>query len=589
MRRIVAIACALLLVLGPELAQARPARKSPDAELNEIVHRAESLLNKLEYERARELLEATVRDSQFKKAKPVSKARLWALLGRARAEQGDPVGTDEAFLQAVQWDHKVKLPKDTSPKILEALERARANAPVPGERASDTPEPRREKVERTARSEPITESAKRAPSGGQTHPAASSRDAGAAIASGSDAGVVDSGAARADGGSAAAVSAWSADAGASSGAITSAPSDGGNRSTDAGASISSGGPVDGGSVASTLRDAGSSDGRAAPASGGDASSVGAIASAAGSAREDAATPAPHDAGPSAPAATNKDAGALGDHLDASSSSDAGTPAAPDASAPSRDAGSAKDGGVEAARTASTESAHAVDATPTVPTVRTRVEGRVALGKTVTVVVETFKLPKGARLELSVRDSETGPFKPMPLTKTGTLSVRKLRLDQPRYELYVRAFKGKKLIAEAGSEQEPRVITALTSPPSIDEAWAEQPKKTSSSEPPSLARQMAELEKAEPDRPQPALTTTTSVAPASASAAKTKTSTAPSARLVAPPEDDDSTPLIIGLAAAGVAVVAGTIVLVVLLTKKSDCNTREGLGCAQIQVRPLVSF
>src|SRR5438045_4143419 len=122
-KRGVALLTAALILCPPQLhaiAWAKPNKKTADAEVVDITHKAEALLNKLEYERARELLESSVRDPQYRKAKSTSKAKLWALLGRARAELGDPVGTDEAFLQAVQWDRRVKLAKSTSPKILDA-------------------------------------------------------------------------------------------------------------------------------------------------------------------------------------------------------------------------------------------------------------------------------------------------------------------------------------------------------------------------------------------------------------------------------------------------------------------------------------
>ena len=64
-------------------------------------------------ERARELLESAARSLDPQKARPTVKAKLWALLGRARAELGDTVGTDEAFRKAVIWDRRVKLAPST--------------------------------------------------------------------------------------------------------------------------------------------------------------------------------------------------------------------------------------------------------------------------------------------------------------------------------------------------------------------------------------------------------------------------------------------------------------------------------------------
>lgn len=139
------IAVILLGVAGEALAKPEPPKKSPDVEVLEVTKRAEGLLDKLEYERARELLESSVRTlPAYKKAKMPSKARLWVLLGRARSELGDMVGGDEAFLKAVGFDKRVKLTASASPKILEALERARANAPSPAEVAEpEEPEPQK--------------------------------------------------------------------------------------------------------------------------------------------------------------------------------------------------------------------------------------------------------------------------------------------------------------------------------------------------------------------------------------------------------------------------------------------------------------
>lgn len=130
------LACVMLL--APGLAVARPPPKV-DSQVQQVSARAESMLDQLEYERARALLEASVRKPRNARARPQTKAVLWALLGRARAELGDMVGSDEAFLEAVRWDRRVKLSRSTSPKIREALDRARALAPPP--RAAEPPPP----------------------------------------------------------------------------------------------------------------------------------------------------------------------------------------------------------------------------------------------------------------------------------------------------------------------------------------------------------------------------------------------------------------------------------------------------------------
>ena len=131
LRRAVATLLACLLVLAPAAGHAKP--KGEDARVLGVVKQAEDLLNRLEYERARELLEASARDAGLRKASPTAKAQLWAQLGRARAELGDSMGSEDAFLVAVRWDRRVKLARSTSPKIVEALDRARAMAPAPGD------------------------------------------------------------------------------------------------------------------------------------------------------------------------------------------------------------------------------------------------------------------------------------------------------------------------------------------------------------------------------------------------------------------------------------------------------------------------
>lgn len=118
------------------------ASKGADREVTKIVKEAQLLLSKLEYQRARELLEASVRKAKYRTAGKTKQAKMWALLGRARAELGDTYGTDEAFLTAVKLNPRVKLPRSTSPKILAALERARINAPLPDDADPPPPDPK---------------------------------------------------------------------------------------------------------------------------------------------------------------------------------------------------------------------------------------------------------------------------------------------------------------------------------------------------------------------------------------------------------------------------------------------------------------
>lgn len=134
--RVVALACAIALAIGPVRVEAKPSKpaaaRSTDGAAADLAKEAEQLLGALEYERARERLEGAVAGNTLRGASVTARAKIWALLGRARAELGDALGADEAFEQAVALDRRVRLPKSTSPKILDALERARANAPAPG-------------------------------------------------------------------------------------------------------------------------------------------------------------------------------------------------------------------------------------------------------------------------------------------------------------------------------------------------------------------------------------------------------------------------------------------------------------------------
>ncbi len=91
---------------------------------------ADSLLAQLEYQRAREVLETTAADGRVREVRRGVRAKLYAALGRVRAELGDEAGMAEAFSDAVVLDPTVTLPRSASPKILAALERAREAAPA---------------------------------------------------------------------------------------------------------------------------------------------------------------------------------------------------------------------------------------------------------------------------------------------------------------------------------------------------------------------------------------------------------------------------------------------------------------------------
>lgn len=436
---------AILLVPAGEgsRAWAKPPKKPPAVQdLTPVVQRAETLLDKLEYERAREILEGTVRDPQSKKARPVARSKLWALLGRARAELGDSVGADEAFLQAVMLDRRVKLARTTSPKILEALERARANAlPPEGKDRSDElpPEARETKEGRPPRA--ADEKPKPRP------PRAAEKEAHPA-------------------------------------------------------------------TPKTREPLGRAKTPTAP-----------------TLKRDEPSPPPADAGPK-------------------------------------------------------------PAPKTGPVLRHRVEGKMGPGKTVTLVLEAERLPKDARLDLQVRRGQSGGFHAEPLVKTGTVSTHRFKMDRPRVELYVRATKAKKVVAQLGSPEDPIVLSALPPPPPIAEAW---------SIPESRPKLITTSTKS---------STATAAGPRTAARApsQVRASVPPAARATAPEaggvkrtvvtqvdqpkEKDDDTLLYAGLAAGGAVLIAGAVVLILVLkggSKKKECDVKEGFGCAQISVLPLISF
>jgi hypothetical protein len=434
--------CAWLLVFvtaaAPSIAIAKPgpSKGNPDAEVLEVTKNAEALLDKLEYERARELLESSARSlAAYKKAKAPARARLWALLGRARAELGDAVGADEAFLKAVAFDRRVKLAPGTSPKILEALERARANAPAQAEVEAEEQQP-----------DPSPPPSK------QVEPRPKPRakpDAGVATATNFDASTPDAGA-----------------------KFVASP--------DAGAKF-------------VANDAGVSN------------------------------------------------------------IDAGTATQPADTEPKTEPK------IEQPKPPPQPKALG-------PTIRHRVLGDVLPGRTITVVIEPQNLPKNTKLELYIRRATTSPFKQELLTKTGTTATRKLTMDRPRYELYVRAVKGKKTVAQLGSENDPIVISTLPPPPSLVDAWS-----------------------TKEDRPRFVETSTTGTSTLATNSTKTSsTALVPPTKVTKPPDDDD-TLLYVGVGIGAAVVAAAVVITVVLLTRKSDCDSEEGFGCVEIEVQPLFSF
>ncbi len=425
-----AVLALVLLAIGQDAFAKPPAtQKSPDAEVLDVTKRAEGLLDKLEYERARELLESSVRTlPAYKKAKMPAKAKLWVLLGRARAELGDMVGGDEAFLKAVGFDKRVKLTASASPKILEALERARANAPSAAEVAEpEEPEPVREPPREK---EPLKETPPKV-------------------------------------------------------------------------------------VKETPKK----------------------------------EPKPPKEAPKEPAKETPKVAVKE------------TPKVPPK---------------EAVKERAKEKEKPKEPKPlpvvTGPVLRHRVVGEVKDGRTITVVIEHENLPKNSKLELLMRRGQTSPFKAETLTKTGTVAVKKITLDRPRVELYARATKSKKTIAQIGSENDPIVITTLPTPPLLVEAWSTRDER------PSFIK----------------TSSTSTTSPALAGELRTNTSSTalvPPTKVTAPKDDGDDTVLIALGVGAGAVVVAGAIILTVILLNGGgdDCDAEEGFGCTAIEIVPLVSF
>jgi hypothetical protein len=145
-----------------------------------------------------------------------------------------------------------------------------------------------------------------------------------------------------------------------------------------------------------------------------------------------------------------------------------------------------------------------------------------------------------------------------MTRTGSVATLELLVDRPRIELYVKARDGERTLALAASPEAPAVVTAVA-PPSLSEAWAEPG--------------------ARPPVPKGSVRTS------SLAAQGTRTS---SAAVPTPATDDDPTELIL-FSVAGAAVVIGAVIAIVVLANKRDCNAKEGFGCTEIQVQPLMRF
>ena len=120
---------ALLTVVGLATSTAFAEERTVET----VIERALDLLGDLELDAARTLLEHEVRAPRTPDAPTPLRARLWVLLGRARAEVGVFDGANDAFRRAVRLDPSVSLSPATSPKIRAQLEAAR-RAVVPSAR-----------------------------------------------------------------------------------------------------------------------------------------------------------------------------------------------------------------------------------------------------------------------------------------------------------------------------------------------------------------------------------------------------------------------------------------------------------------------
>ncbi|MCK6552841.1 hypothetical protein L6R52_43860, partial [Myxococcota bacterium] len=616
----------------------------------DLAKEAEQLLGALEYERARERLEGAVAGNTLRGASVTARAKIWALLGRARAELGDALGADEAFEQAVALDRRVRLPKSTSPKILDALERARANAPAPGDAArdeaakgehargegakgdaarSDTRVAERSgKTEPAKGAKPGDRATAKAAKGGtatkttsvdpafEAEPPTRDRPAGLALgpvdadvehverpwpaapkaaklaalealreAKAAKTGARAEGAKTAD---AKTADAKTADAKAADAKTADA------KTADAkvaGAKTADAKTADAKAADAKNADASAATEAARGGSGGDAKRLDVAEAAAKlelAARDDGASgDASNEAGDDDAAVGDDAIGNRARRAKADAKAGDATSAKAtdakitDASAHDASARDAKttDGGAPGAKTADAKTADTERAPreepppvvrPSGPWIAHVVRGDVRPGRTVTLVIESGNLPRATKLELMMRRSQTAEYRAEALTKTGTVSTKKIVLDRPRVELYVRAIAKKKVVAELGTPDEPVVISTLPPPPALVEAWST-PER----------------------RPKLIQTSTTSTGTLALVALQPKTSTKAAtppivATKVAPKSDD--TALWIGLAVGGAVVVAGVIVLVVLLTGSDGaCDAPEGFGCTEIQVSPLVSF
>jgi len=497
-----------------------------------VVRRAKKLLDAADFEGARDLLEDSAKNERLSKARKATRATLWALLGRARAEVGDTPGADAAFKVAVRLDRKVKLPPSTSPKILQGLERARAAARGSGGGArSESKATGSGATKPSAAKTPSRRAAKR----GKARGAAATKSApGAADPKGDAKSTGSSGskpvprkatrpprsATKRPGRGPDAEPSRRRGRQPTRGSATKSAA--GDATKSAGGSASKRGATksaDSSSKRGATKSAGSSATKSTRSS---ASRRGATESADSSASKRGAT---KSAGSSATKSTRRSASKRGTTKPAGGATKSKRDEArgPDAST----------GGVELSATASLSPPWLV--------------GRPHSGATVVIVAAHAGLPADATIEAMIRRAQSGPFEARTMVRTSTVATRSLTVNRPRFEIYVRARSGETTIAIGGGPDRALVVTP-ESPPPMAQAWAE-------SEPEPIA----------------AVDTSTSAAP--------------------PPADGMSDGLFWGLIGGGAAVGLAAIVTlaVVFGAPGSGCDTAETLGCVEVEVLPLRSF
>ena len=171
-----------------------------------------------------------------------------------------------------------------------------------------------------------------------------------------------------------------------------------------------------------------------------------------------------------------------------------------------------------------------------------------------VVVDVVDVPRSAKIEARIRSESSRVYQPylMPwVVGTATQAALALTLDEPRYEMYVEARVGKKVVAQAASATEPFVVEPAPVP-SLAEAWAtSDPQKNS-----------------------------------------TATSTTAAAVIASMPSEGEAWgSREAWLLGGGVlaAVLIGVVVVLIATGTHNDCDAKEGFGCSDVSVRPLLRF